>query len=106
MSLVVDKVTVYVVNYGVTCQINRTYIFRGVADEIACYGAYVSTAVSKNYAAVGIVIGSRAVADEMLKCCLKVAPDLFKKAGPPCAKGACREGKMTCGKAAEMRKKI
>ena len=47
----------------------------------------------------------RAVADEMLKCCLKVAPDLFKKAGPPCAKGACREGKMTCGKAAEMRKK-
>ena len=33
-----------------------------------------------------------------------VAPTLFGKAGPPCAHGACPEGKMTCGKAAEKRK--
>ena len=32
-----------------------------------------------------------------------VAPTLFSKAGPPCAFGACPEGKMTCGKAAEKR---
>lgn len=47
----------------------------------------------------------RAVADEMLRICLKVAPDLFKKAGPPCASGPCPEGKMTCGKASEMKAK-
>lgn len=33
-----------------------------------------------------------------------VAPTLFSKAGPPCAFGACPEGKMSCGKAAEKRK--
>lgn len=47
----------------------------------------------------------RAVADEMLRCCLEVAPELFKKAGPPCVRGACPEGKMSCGKALEMREK-
>ncbi len=47
----------------------------------------------------------RAVADEMLRLCLEVAPELFKKAGPPCVKGACSEGKMTCGRAAEMKEK-
>ncbi len=43
------------------------------------------------------------VADMMLKEVSKVAPNLFKKAGPSCVGGACPEGKMTCGKAAFMR---
>lgn len=43
------------------------------------------------------------LADEMLKLVLGVAPNLFAHAGPPCADGACPEGKMTCGKAAEVR---
>ncbi len=45
----------------------------------------------------------REVANQMLALVCKVAPDLFRKAGPSCVCGACPEGKMTCGKAAEMR---
>lgn len=45
----------------------------------------------------------REVADQMLKLVSEVAPTLFKKAGPPCLSGACPEGKMSCGKAAEIR---
>ena len=43
------------------------------------------------------------VADKMLAEVKKVAPNLFKNAGPSCVAGACPEGKMTCGKAAQMR---
>lgn len=46
----------------------------------------------------------RAVANEMLKLCLQAAPNIFKYAGPSCvAKGKCPEGKMTCGKANEVK---
>ena len=45
----------------------------------------------------------KAVADDMLKLCYKVAPSLFKDAGPSCVFGVCSEGKMTCGKANEMK---
>lgn len=37
------------------------------------------------------------VADQMLALVLKVAPNLFKNAGPACISGPCPEGKMTCG---------
>ena len=47
----------------------------------------------------------RAMADEMLKLVKEVAPTLFKKCGPPCVRGACPEGAMSCGKAAEKRSK-
>lgn len=43
------------------------------------------------------------VADQMLALVLKVAPELFKNAGPACVRGGCSEGKMTCGKAKEIR---
>lgn len=33
----------------------------------------------------------------------KVSPLLFRHAGPACVRGACSEGAMTCGKAAEVR---
>ena len=40
----------------------------------------------------------RAVADEMLRQCMEVAPNIFKYAGPDCVtKGKCSEGKMSCG---------
>ncbi|MBR2742097.1 MAG: FAD-dependent thymidylate synthase [Clostridia bacterium] len=45
----------------------------------------------------------RAVAVDMLKEVKRVTPTLFKNAGPGCVSGACSEGKMTCGRAAEMR---
>lgn len=45
----------------------------------------------------------REVADEMLRLCSSVAPNLFKKAGASCVSGPCPEGKMTCGKMLEMR---
>lgn len=45
----------------------------------------------------------RALSDEMLRLVKSVAPNLFKKAGPPCVSGACPEGKMSCGKAKEKR---
>lgn len=46
----------------------------------------------------------RAVANEMLKLCLQVAPNIFKYAGPSCVvTGKCPEGKMSCGKIDEVR---
>lgn len=45
----------------------------------------------------------RALATEMLKLCYDVAPHLFAKAGPSCLFGPCAEGKMCCGKTAEVR---
>ena len=47
----------------------------------------------------------REVADQMLMLVKEVAPVLFCKAGPPCVNGPCPEGKMSCGKAAEMRER-
>ena len=48
---------------------------------------------------------SEELAWAMLKLCREAAPTLFKKAGPACVHGACPEGKMTCGKAAEVRER-
>ncbi len=45
----------------------------------------------------------RDVANQMLALVYKVAPQLFKKAGAPCVSGPCPEGKMSCGKAKEMK---
>ena len=39
----------------------------------------------------------------MLELVLPVAPTLFAHSGPPCADGPCPEGKMTCGRGAEIR---
>ena len=39
----------------------------------------------------------REVANQMLDSCLEVAPHVFAKAGPSCAFGKCKEGKMSCG---------
>lgn len=47
----------------------------------------------------------REVAEKMYSLVYAVAPNLFAAAGPSCVNGACTEGKMTCGKAAEVRKK-
>ncbi len=47
----------------------------------------------------------RALADEMLRLVCGVAPSLFRSAGPGCVSGACPEGKMSCGRQAEMREK-
>lgn len=44
----------------------------------------------------------RALAWEMLKICREEAPVLFGNAGPTCVRGKCGEGKMTCGRAAEV----
>ncbi len=46
----------------------------------------------------------RAMATEMLRQVKAVYPMLFRNAGPGCVRGACPEGKMTCGRAAEIRK--
>ena len=46
----------------------------------------------------------RAVATEMLRQCLEVAPHIFRYAGPSCvATGKCPEGKMSCGKMSEVK---
>ena len=39
----------------------------------------------------------REMATEMLKECKKIAPALFKKAGPDCVYSKCGEGNMSCG---------
>ena len=48
----------------------------------------------------------REVAIQMLKEVKEVAPILFKSSGPNCIKGACPEGKMTCGKITDIREKF
>ena len=47
----------------------------------------------------------RAVADEILKLVLPLAPHIFAAAGPRCLTGPCPEGRMCCGKQAEVREK-
>ncbi|MBE6935168.1 MAG: FAD-dependent thymidylate synthase [Ruminococcaceae bacterium] len=46
----------------------------------------------------------RELARRMLLEVRKVSPALFRDAGPACLSGPCPEGKMSCGKMAEMRK--
>jgi len=41
----------------------------------------------------------------MLALCKQAAPALFAHSGPACVKGACTEGKMSCGKVQEMRER-
>ena len=45
----------------------------------------------------------RALATEMHRRCMEVAPALFADAGPGCLRGACPEGAKSCGRAAEIR---
>ena len=45
----------------------------------------------------------RELAIEMLKLVKKVAPTIFKVAGPSCVSAPCPEGSMTCGKCKEKR---
>jgi len=47
----------------------------------------------------------RALAEEMLRLVRRAAPSLFETAGPSCLDGPCPEGKMSCGRSAEMREK-
>lgn len=47
----------------------------------------------------------RALAEEMYKLVYTVAPALFETAGPSCVKGACPEGRMSCGRVQEVRAK-
>ncbi len=47
----------------------------------------------------------REMAWEMLCLCMREAPKLFTSAGPGCIAGNCPEGRMSCGKSAEVRKK-
>ena len=46
----------------------------------------------------------RALATEMLRLVRQVAPPIFQKAGPPCRRGNCPEGKMSCGQMEQVRK--
>ena len=45
----------------------------------------------------------RALAGEMHRLCMEVAPALFENAGPGCLRGACPEGEKTCGKMLQIR---
>lgn len=47
----------------------------------------------------------RSLADKMLFLVKEKAPELFITSGPACVTGPCPEGKMSCGKAPEMKKK-
>jgi len=47
----------------------------------------------------------RDLAWDMLSLVEKVAPNIFKNAGPKCLKGVCPEGKMSCGKMDLVRKR-
>ena len=40
----------------------------------------------------------RELAERMLALCLEVSPVIFKDGGPPCMRGPCPEGKLSCGK--------
>ena len=47
----------------------------------------------------------RQLAEEMFRLVYPVAPHIFAKSGPACVSGPCPEGKMCCGKTAEVRAK-
>ena len=47
----------------------------------------------------------REMAWQMLAQCRKAAPALFEHAGPACLRGACPEGKSTCGRAKEIKER-
>lgn len=46
----------------------------------------------------------RALATEMHRLCMEVAPALFADGGPGCLRGACPEGAKSCGKAGEIKR--
>lgn len=48
----------------------------------------------------------RETAEKMLILVLKVAPNVFSTSGPPCVRGKCGEGKMSCGKADKISEKF
>lgn len=48
----------------------------------------------------------RELAGEMLRLAHDVAPLLFRKAGPGCVYSGCTEGKLSCGRAGEVREKF
>ncbi len=48
----------------------------------------------------------REMATEMIVLAKTVAPVIFADTGPACVRGACSEGKMTCGKPDEIRAKF
>ena len=48
----------------------------------------------------------REAAWRMYELVYPLAPSVFENAGPGCARGACPEGKRTCGRAVEVREKI
>ena len=48
----------------------------------------------------------RALAWEMLRLCRQAAPEIFAQAGPACVRGACAEGKASCGRMEEMRRRV
>jgi thymidylate synthase (FAD) len=48
----------------------------------------------------------QALATRMLQLVKEVAPTLFADAGPGCMQGTCPEGKMSCGRAEEMRERF
>lgn len=48
----------------------------------------------------------RALAMKMLQLTKQAAPHLFQHAGPPCVRGACDQGKMSCGRPEETRDEI
>ena len=44
--------------------------------------------------------------EQMLALVSQVAPTLFAQAGPGCVRGACPEGKMSCGRADQVRRRM
>ena len=48
----------------------------------------------------------RNLAEQMLKLVKEAAPTIFRDAGPSCLSGPCPEGKLSCGKMPEVRKKF
>ena len=48
----------------------------------------------------------REAAWKMYELVYPLAPSVFENVGPGCVRGACPEGKRTCGKAAEVRERI
>lgn len=48
----------------------------------------------------------RELAWQMYALVYPLAPSVFENAGPGCAHGACPEGKRSCGKADEVRRRL
>ena len=85
--------------YAARSNLKVALIERGIPG-----GQMNNTSDIENYPGYANISGPD-LAEKMFELGYPVAPHIFAKSGPACVSGPCPEGKMCCGKTAEVRAK-